>query len=116
MAPAPANDVNSDKADCGCACLALPGALPCISLDGKLIPTNDPPYNAKIAIGSFKNNAPKRPTTELLLTGSAAPASSLDSLKKIVNNDPKVGTVIGKAVGTKDDTDKGMVEVVVGRV
>ena len=34
----------------------------------------------------------------------------------IVNNDPKVGTIIGKAVGTKDDTDKGMVEVVVGRV
>ena len=34
----------------------------------------------------------------------------------IVNNDPKVGTVIGKAVGTKDDTEKGVVEIVVGRV
>jgi hypothetical protein len=34
----------------------------------------------------------------------------------IVNNDPKVGTVIGKAVGTKDDTERGVVEVVVGRV
>lgn len=34
----------------------------------------------------------------------------------IVDNDPKVGTVIGKAVGTKDDMDRGIVEVVVGRV
>lgn len=34
----------------------------------------------------------------------------------IVNNDPKIGTVIGKAVSTKDDMDKGVVEVVVGRV
>ena len=34
----------------------------------------------------------------------------------IVDNDPKVGTVIGKAVGSKDDMDKGIVEVVVGRV
>jgi hypothetical protein len=34
----------------------------------------------------------------------------------IVDNDPKVGTVIGKAVGEKLDADKGIVEVVVGRV
>ena len=34
----------------------------------------------------------------------------------IVNNSPQVGTVIGKAVGSKDDTGKGTVEVVVGRV
>ena len=31
-------------------------------------------------------------------------------------NDPAVGTVIGKAVGTKDGDDQGVVEVVVGRV
>lgn len=34
----------------------------------------------------------------------------------IVDNDPKVGTVIGKAVGTKTDDSKGTVEIVVGRV
>jgi len=34
----------------------------------------------------------------------------------IVNNDPKIGTVIGKAVGNKLGDDKGVVEVVVGRV
>jgi len=34
----------------------------------------------------------------------------------IVDNDPKLGTVIGKAVGTKDDDDRGVVEVVVGRL
>jgi hypothetical protein len=34
----------------------------------------------------------------------------------IVNNDPSVGTVIGKAVGVKDDDGYGTVEVVVGRV
>ena len=34
----------------------------------------------------------------------------------IVDNDPNVGTVIGKAVGAKTDGDKGIVEVVVGRV
>ena len=33
----------------------------------------------------------------------------------VVNNDPSVGTVIGKAVGTKDDTDRGIVEIVVGK-
>jgi hypothetical protein len=34
----------------------------------------------------------------------------------IVDNDPKLGTVIGKAVGNKDTDDRGTVEVVVGRV
>ena len=34
----------------------------------------------------------------------------------IVDNDPKLGTVIGKAVGTKDDDGRGVVEVVVGRL
>ena len=34
----------------------------------------------------------------------------------IVNNDPKLGTVIGKAVENKDNDDRGVVEVVVGRL
>ena len=34
----------------------------------------------------------------------------------IVNNDPKLGTVLGKAVGTKDTEGRGVVEVVVGRM
>ena len=34
----------------------------------------------------------------------------------VVDNDPRMGTVIGKAVGTKDDNDRGVVEVVVGRL
>ena len=34
----------------------------------------------------------------------------------IVDNNPVVGTVIGKAIGTKDDDGKGVVEVLVGRV
>ena len=34
----------------------------------------------------------------------------------IVDNDPKIGTVIGKAVANKDTDDRGTVEVVVGRV
>jgi hypothetical protein len=34
----------------------------------------------------------------------------------VVNNTPGVGQVIGKAVGSKDDTERGIVEVVVGRV
>jgi hypothetical protein len=33
----------------------------------------------------------------------------------MVDNDPKIGTVIGKAVETKLEPDKGVVEVVVGR-
>ena len=34
----------------------------------------------------------------------------------IVDNSPSIGTVIGKAVGVKDDAGKGIVEIVVGRV
>jgi len=34
----------------------------------------------------------------------------------IVNNSPGVGEVLGKAVGTKDTEDRGVVEIVVGRV
>ena len=34
----------------------------------------------------------------------------------IVNNEPGIGQVIGKAVGTKDTEERGIVEVVVGRV
>ena len=34
----------------------------------------------------------------------------------MVDNNPVVGTVIGKAVGTKDGDEQGFVEVVVGRV
>ena len=34
----------------------------------------------------------------------------------IVDNDPKVGTIIGKALGAKEDPERGIVEVVVGRV
>lgn len=33
----------------------------------------------------------------------------------IVDNDPRTGTVVGKAVGTKSDDSRGYVEVVVGR-
>jgi hypothetical protein len=34
----------------------------------------------------------------------------------IVDNDPRVGTVIGKAISTKDDAGYGVTEIVVGRV
>ena len=34
----------------------------------------------------------------------------------MVDNNPAIGTVIGKAVGTKDTDEHGIVEVVVGRV
>jgi hypothetical protein len=44
-----------------------------------------------------------------MLVASAIPGYAM------VNNDPKIGTVIGKAVETKLDPDKGVVEVVVGR-
>ena len=33
----------------------------------------------------------------------------------VVNNDPKVGTVIGKALANKNDTERGIVEIVVGK-
>ena len=34
----------------------------------------------------------------------------------MVDNNPSIGTIIGKAVGTKEDESQGIVEVVVGRV
>ena len=34
----------------------------------------------------------------------------------IVDNNPKVGTVIGKAMQAKESTDKGVIEIVVGKV
>jgi hypothetical protein len=45
-----------------------------------------------------------------LLVTSAVPGYA------IVDNDAKVGTVIGKALENKTDMDKGVIEVVVGRV
>jgi hypothetical protein len=45
-----------------------------------------------------------------LLVTSAIPGYA------IVDNDPKVGTVIGKALENKDTNDRGVIEVVVGRV
>ena len=44
-----------------------------------------------------------------ILVSSAVPGYA------IVDNDPKVGTIVGKAVGIKNDMDRGIVEVVVGR-
>ena len=44
-----------------------------------------------------------------LLVASAIPGYA------IVDNDPKVGTVIGKALENKTDGDKGVIEVVVGK-
>jgi len=45
-----------------------------------------------------------------LLVSSAVPGYA------IVDNDAKVGTVIGKALENKEDDGKGVIEVVVGRV
>ena len=45
-----------------------------------------------------------------MLVASAIPGYA------IVDNDPKVGSVIGKAISEKDDTEKGTVHAVVGRV
>ena len=45
-----------------------------------------------------------------LLVAAATPGYA------IVDNDPKVGSVLGKAVGTKDDDLRGVVEIVVGRL
>ena len=45
-----------------------------------------------------------------LLVSSAIPGYA------IVDNDPRIGTVLGKAVGEKTDDGKGFVEIVVGRV
>lgn len=34
----------------------------------------------------------------------------------VVDNDPKVGSVIGKAIAIKTDSERGTVDAVVGRV
>jgi len=70
-----------------------PGIATCIALQGR-VPCK--------VIGTVKKG-------DMLVT-SAIPGYA------IVNNTPGVGSVIGKAVTTKDTDDKGIVEVVVGRV
>ena len=45
-----------------------------------------------------------------MLVASAIPGYA------VVDNNPKVGSVIGKAISTKDDTERGIVHAVVGRV
>jgi hypothetical protein len=47
--------------------------------------------------------------------GDMLVASSISGYA-VVDNDPKVGSVIGKAIGTKDTLDRGTVDAVVGRV
>ena len=70
-----------------------PGIATCIALQGR-VPVK--------VIGKVQKGD--------MLVSSAIPGYA------IVNNTPNVGTVIGKAVGTKEDDAKGIVEVVVGRV
>jgi len=70
-----------------------PGIATCIALQGR-VPVK--------VIGKVQKGD--------MLVSSAIPGYA------IVNNTPSVGTVIGKAVGTKEDDAKGIVEVVVGRV
>ena len=70
-----------------------PGIATCIALQGR-VPVK--------VIGKVQKGD--------MLVSSAIPGYA------IVNNTPTVGTVIGKAVGTKEDDAKGIVEVVVGRV
>jgi hypothetical protein len=45
-----------------------------------------------------------------LLVSSAIPGYA------VVNNDPRIGTVIGKALEDKPSDSKGIIEIVVGRV
>jgi hypothetical protein len=54
------------------------------------MPTNDPPYNARTAVGSLRKSDPSRPTTELARTGSVAAESSLDSHRSIVATTPSM--------------------------
>ena len=75
------------------------------------------------------NNALKGDTVvELALTGRV-PCKVIGTVEKgdmlvtsaipgyaMVDNDPKLGTVIGKAVESKDSDGKGVIEVVVGRM
>jgi hypothetical protein len=44
-----------------------------------------------------------------MLVASAIPGYA------IVNNDPRVGTIIGKAVADKSNQERGVVEIVVGK-
>jgi hypothetical protein len=70
-----------------------PGIKTCVALQGR-VPVN--------VIGAVAKGD--------MLVASSIPGYAC------VDNDPKVGTVIGKAVGVKTDTDRGTVEAVVGRV
>jgi len=70
-----------------------PGIKTCVALQGR-VPVN--------VIGAVAKGD--------MLIASSIPGYA------VVDNDPKVGTVIGKAVGVKTDSDRGTVEAVVGRV
>jgi cold shock CspA family protein len=70
-----------------------PGIKTCVALQGR-VPVN--------VIGAVAKGD--------MLVASSIPGYA------VVDNDPKVGTVIGKAVGVKTDSDRGTVEAVVGRV
>jgi hypothetical protein len=70
-----------------------PGIKTCVALQGR-VPVN--------VIGAVAKGD--------MLVASSIPGYA------VVDNDPKVGTVIGKAVGVKTDSDRGIVEAVVGRV
>ena len=72
---------------------SCPGIKTCVALQGR-VPVN--------VIGTVAKGD--------MLVASSIPGYA------VVDNDPKVGTVIGKAVGVKTDTDRGTVEAVVGRV
>ena len=72
---------------------ACPGIKTCVALQGR-VPVN--------VIGAVAKGD--------MLVASSIPGYA------VVDNDPKVGTVIGKAVGVKTDSDRGTVEAVVGRV
>jgi hypothetical protein len=51
----------------------------------------------------------------MVAKGDMLVASSIPGFA-IVDNDPKVGSVIGKAIGTKTTPERGTVDAVVGRV
>ena len=69
-----------------------PGIAACIALVGR-VPVN--------VIGQVSKGD--------MLVASAVPGYA------IVDNDPKVGSVIGKAIEDKIDNDKGVVETLVGK-
>ena len=70
-----------------------PGIKTCVALQGR-VPVN--------VIGPVSKGD--------MLIASSIPGYA------VVDNDPKVGSVIGKAVGSKTNTERGIVEAVVGRV